>query len=184
MDKILVYKNHEKIPFGRIFQIRYKEPLGLKDEPYLYRWTLILFERSIRLHHWIKSDDKRYFHDHSADLLSIVLKGKYANVNPIKHNLSPEKMVINNDGNLVKNQIRHEVEGIFNSFNNFIHMNRSIWFSKANVQHYLDIPKGGAWTLLFEGKKYNKWGFYVNEHKWRPLRYFSKFGIIQNKKYQ
>ena len=59
MDKILVYKNHEKIPFGRIFQIRYKEPLGLKDEPYLYRWTLILFERSIRLHHWIKSDDKR-----------------------------------------------------------------------------------------------------------------------------
>ena len=93
-------------------------------------------------------------------------------------------MVINNDGNLVKNQIRHEVEGIFNSFNNLLHMNRSIWFSKANVQHYLDIPKGGAWTLLFEGKKYNKWGFYVNEHKWRPLRYFSKFGIIQDKKYQ
>lgn len=37
----------------------------------------------MRIHHWIKSDDKRFYHDYSADLLSIVLKGKYDNVVPI-----------------------------------------------------------------------------------------------------
>ena len=43
----------------------------------------------MRIHHWIKSDDKRFYHDHSADLLSIVLKGKYDNVVPIVPNYDP-----------------------------------------------------------------------------------------------
>jgi hypothetical protein len=54
----------------------------------------------------------------------------------------------------------------------------------ALQKHYLDIPECGAWTLLFFGRPYHKWGFYVNGHKWRPLRYFHKFGIIQDEKYQ
>ena len=52
------------------------------------------------------------------------------------------------------------------------------WFAKATAIHYLDIPKEGAWTLLFQGKQYNKWGFIVNGKKWRPLRYFHKFGKV------
>lgn len=179
--KILVYKEHEKYPFGDFFQIRWKEPLGLKECPYLYRWTLILFHRSIRLHHWLRSDDNRFFHDHAADLLSIVLKGKYHNVNPIIENKSPGTYIPEIDS---LNRVYHPVEGIFNSWSNFFKPKNSIWFSKAKTQHYLLIPEGGAWTLLLEGIKYHKWGFYVNEHKWRPLRYFSKFGIIQTKDYQ
>ena len=42
----------------------------------------------------------------------------------------------------------------------------------------------GAWTILLCSRPYHKWGFYVNNHKWRPLRYFSKFGVIQDEKYQ
>lgn len=179
MNKFFVFKDHDKIPFGKTFQIRYKEPMGYKDCPYLYRWTLILFERSIRLHHWIRSDDRRYFHDHSADLISIVLKGEYYNVNPVDNDKSPDELIFG-----VKNVNRHYVSGIFNSWKNLLHMNNSIWFSKASIRHYLDIPEKGAWTLLLEGKAYNKWGFYVNGHKWRPLRYFHKFGIIQTKNYQ
>jgi hypothetical protein len=68
--------------FGTLFQIRWKEALGLPECPYLYRWTLILFGFSIRLHHWIKSDDRRYFHDHACDLISIIFKGQYTNVTP------------------------------------------------------------------------------------------------------
>ena len=83
-----------------------------------------------------------------------------------------------------KNERRFHVEGIFNSWKHFLHMNKSIWFSKAEQQHYLDIPKEGAWTLMFEGRPRHKWGFYVNGHKWRPLRYFHKFGIIQTENYQ
>ena len=156
------------------FQIRWKEKLGYENEPYLIRWTFIIFGFSIRIHHWIKSDDKRFYHDHSADLLSIVLKGKYDNVVPITPNVAPSD----------DNMRRCHVEGIFNSWGHFFHMNKSIWFSKAEQQHYLDIPKGGAWTLMFEGRPRHKWGFYVNGHKWRPLRYFHKYGIIQDSDYQ
>jgi hypothetical protein len=55
---------------------------------------------------------------------------------------------------------------------------------KAEQRHWLCIPKEGAWTILLCSKPYIKWGFYVNGHKWRPLRYFSKFGIIQTAEYQ
>lgn len=56
--------------------------MGDPADPYLIRWTLIAFNFSIRLHHWIRSDDKRFFHDHSTDFLSMVLKGGYTNVTP------------------------------------------------------------------------------------------------------
>ena len=52
------------------------------SDPYLYRWTFIFFNYSIRIHHWIRSDDKRFFHDHPWDFVSVVLKGKYTNVTP------------------------------------------------------------------------------------------------------
>lgn len=155
------------------FQIRWAEKLGYQHCPYLIRWTFIFFGYSVRIHHWIKSDDNRFFHDHSADLLSIVLKGRYWNVKPINPDKNPD----------VKNENPCYVEGIFNSWHNFIHMKDSIWFSKAEDRHYLRIPKSGAWTLLLEGRPRHKWGFYVNGHKWRPLRYFHKYGIIQDEKY-
>lgn len=172
----------------KLFQIRWKEKLGIPEDPYLIRWTFILFGYSMRIHRWIKSDDKRYFHDHSANLLSIVLKGHYWNVVPIRKNYPPiiESYWKKHDGNGsdVPNMRKYHVEGIFNSWYNFFHMKDSIWFSKAEQQHYLDIPKGGAWTLMFEGRPRIKWGFFVNGHKWRPLRYFHKFGIAQINDYQ
>jgi len=177
----------------KIFQIRWAEKLGYNDNPYLIRWTFIFFGYSMRIHHWIKSDDNRYFHDHSSDLLSIVLKGKYTNVKPLmwKKNLPPTHLFevelppeSSIKRKFISNTVEYPVEGIFNSWKNFFNMKKSIWFSKATEQHYLSIPKKGAWTLLFEGKAYHKWGFYVNQHKWRPLRYFSKFGIIQTENYQ
>lgn len=126
------------------FQLRWREPMGKSECPYLYRWTLILFGFSIRLHHWIRSDDKRYFHDHLFDFISFILKGTYTNVTP---------------------EGRYEVKA------------GSCWYGKGNKKHYLDIPEGGAWTLLLCSRPYRKWGFWVNNHLWRPLRYFHKFGI-------
>ena len=137
--------------FGKLFQIRWKEKLGLPECPYLYRWTLIFFGYSIRLHHWIKSDDRRFFHDHSCNLISMIIKGTYKNVTPA---------------------------GTFQV---------KAWrprLMKATQRHYLDIPKEGAWTIILCGRPYHKWGFYVKDHKWRPLRYFHKFGIIQRENYQ
>ena len=169
-------------PFSN-FQIRWGEKLGNQDCPYLKRWTFIFFGYSIRIHHWLKSDDKRYFHDHSSDLISVVLKGKYRNVKPIDESKNPDDYIVQ-DGVVTKNICPYSVEGIFNSFSNFFNLKYSIWKSKATEKHYLEIPKEGAWTLLLEGKPYHKWGFYVNGKKLRPYEYFHKFGIIQDKKYQ
>ena len=169
------------------FQIRWAEKLGYPDDPYLVRWTFLFFGYSMRIHHWIKSDDDRHFHDHSANLLSIVLKGHYWNVKPYDPTKDPfENVTLNENGRWVLrwNQKWHHVEGIFNSWRTFFHMKDSIWFSKAEDLHYLRIPEGGAWTLMFEGRPRIKWGFIVNGHKWRPLRYFHKFGIRQDKDYQ
>lgn len=141
-------------PFRKFknFQLRWKEPMGRPECPYLYRWTLLFFGFSIRLHHWIRSDDKRHFHDHPFDFVSIVLKGFYTNV-----------YIDNTDYQAIV--MKAPVKAF------------SWWKAKATTRHYLDIPKGGAWTLLFCSRPYRKWGFYVHNHLWRPLRYFHKFGI-------
>ena len=129
----------------KLFQVRWKEPLGRPECPYLYRWTFAFFGYTIRLHHWIRSDDKRFFHDHPFNFISIVLKGRYTNVTP-------------NNTTTVRAG--------------------SMWYANGTKQHYLDIPNGGAWTLLFCSRPYRKWGFWTKPGQFmRPLRYFHKFGI-------
>ena len=136
----------------KLFQIRWKEALGKPECPYLYRWTFLFFGFSIRIHHWIKSDDRRFFHDHSCNFVSIILKGKYKNVTP--------------NGEV-------EVKA------------GSMWKSNAEVRHYLDIPKEGAWTILICGRKKRNWGFWDRKnHMLRPLEYFHRYGVIQDKDYQ
>ena len=174
------------------FQIRWAEKLGLQECPYLIRWTFLFFGYSIRIHHWLKSDDDRFFHDHASNLVSVVLKGHYWNVTPIDPNKNPsDKVDIASFSSgetsikgVLENRNFHHVEGIFNSIRNFFHMRESIWFSKAEARHYLKIPKEGAWTLMFEGRPRHTWGFYVNGKRVRPLAYFHKYGILQTREYQ
>jgi len=57
--------------------ISWKEPLGEGDCPYVIRWKLNLYLFSIRIHHFVRSDDKRAFHDHPFSFITLVLKGHY-----------------------------------------------------------------------------------------------------------
>jgi hypothetical protein len=125
------------------FQIRWNEPLGPTECPYLHRWVVTAFNYSIRLHHWVRSDDRRHFHDHAWNFVSVILKGRYTNVTP-------------------KGRTEHKAP--------------SMWYSDATERHYIEVPEGGTWTLLFCGRPFKKWGFFVGKSFWRPLRYFSKFG--------
>lgn len=167
LNKLFVWRNHDSVSFGKYFQIRWKEPMGNINCPYLYRWTLIIFGYSIRLHHWIKSDDNRHFHDHSCNLISMIIKGWYYNVVP----QFPDYPNV-----MLYRKIKAKAF--------------KPWRSNAYAKHYLEIPKEGAWTILLCGRPYHKWGFYVKNKitgkyvKWRPLRYFSKYGIIQDENYQ
>lgn len=56
--------------------------MGKSECPYAYRWVINLGLFSIRLHHFLRSDDKRHFHDHAWWFLTLVLKGSYTDVSP------------------------------------------------------------------------------------------------------
>jgi hypothetical protein len=66
----------------KLFQIRWKEPLGKPECPYMYRWVFNFGLCAIRIHHWVRSDDKRYMHNHPWWFFTFVLKGSYIDVSP------------------------------------------------------------------------------------------------------
>jgi len=67
---------------AKAFWVEWKKPLGLTHCPYAYRWVLGLPWFSIRIHHWISSDDARNFHDHPWWFITFVLWGGYTDVSP------------------------------------------------------------------------------------------------------
>jgi hypothetical protein len=155
---------HTKGKKVKSFQIRWAEPLGHSECPYAYRWVLLTPWFNIRLHHFLRSDDKRYFHDHAWDFWTFILKGYYYDVSPtpLHH--------------------RKKVAG------NFFDKEKNIWCTKklrkqfniykvnAEHRHYVDVPYKGCWTLVFNLPKRRNWGFWVKDKFKRPLSYFHKYG--------
>lgn len=62
------------------FQIRWNEPLGIAECPYAYRYVFIFFGYSIRVHRWLRSDDKRFMHNHPWWFVTFVLRGSYQDI--------------------------------------------------------------------------------------------------------
>lgn len=58
------------------------EPLGLDECPYVIRWIAETPWLSVRVHHWIASDDPRGHHDHPWSFLTFVLRGGYEDRSP------------------------------------------------------------------------------------------------------
>lgn len=142
----------------RPFDIRWNEPLGLPECPYMRRYMLNLKWFSIRLHIWYRSDDKRYMHNHAFNFLGIVLKGKYYDVTESSY--TPEALY----GKVVS-VLDHEEITPFKPY-----------YRKASHTHYVGNPDHGTITLLFCGPKVQNWGFKVNGKIMRPLRFFSRYG--------
>jgi hypothetical protein len=136
-------------PFNAIkpFQIRWNEPMGIKECPYAHRWVLNLNRFAIRIHRWHRSDDKRYLHDHPFWFITMVIKGSYTDVSE-------------SNGAIIRDQLKVG----------------SIRFRPALHKHYVDVPKSGATTLLITGPPIRNWGFYVNGKFKRPLKFFDRYG--------
>jgi hypothetical protein len=60
----------------------WNQPLGLPECPYAFRYVFDFYLFSIRVHKWIRSDDKRYFHDHPWHFITFCLSGGYTDVSP------------------------------------------------------------------------------------------------------
>jgi hypothetical protein len=61
---------------------RWAQFVGRPECPYLIRWFFETPWFSVRLHHWLHSDDARAFHDHPSWFITLVLAGSYTDVSP------------------------------------------------------------------------------------------------------
>lgn len=99
-----------------------------------------------RVHHILRSDDGRDFHDHPWPYLTIILRGGYWEVRPV----------------LVDNVVSYCVRTW--------HGPGSVLLRRAASWHRLELPEGQtAWTLFCTGPKVQHWGFLVGRRKvgWR-----------------
>jgi hypothetical protein len=60
----------------------WNKPLGLPECPYLRLWMIDFGIFAIRLHHWLGSDDQRFFHDHPWWFITLCLWGSYTDISP------------------------------------------------------------------------------------------------------
>ena len=130
------------------FQIRWNEPLGPKECPYMRRYVLNLKWFSVRLHIWYRSDDKRYMHNHAFNFWGVIIKGRYLDVSE-----QPDE------------PYRAECMWPWKPYHR-----------AANHTHFVGWPEPGTITLLLCGPKIQNWGFKVNNKFMRPLRFFSRYG--------
>lgn len=80
-DKAEVGGSNPSLPTKK-FTFAWREVLGLPECPYVIRWRLETPWGSIRLHHWLASDDPRHKHDHAWSFRTFVIKGGYTDSSP------------------------------------------------------------------------------------------------------
>ncbi len=100
-----------------------------------------------RVHHILRSDNDRHFHDHPWPFVTIILRGGYFEQRPTLN-------------------ARGQVIGITETW----HGPGSVLFRRARDLHKLVLPAGRtAWTLFCTGPKSQTWGFLVDGRKvpWR-----------------
>ena len=56
--------------------LKWNKTLGPDSCPYIRLWMFSCFFFSVRLHHWLHSDDTRHFHDHGWNFISWVISGE------------------------------------------------------------------------------------------------------------
>lgn len=114
--------------------------------PYLKRWWVIprnpLF--NIYLHHITASDDDRALHDHPWPNVTIVLRGGYQEVVPMRQRQLPAW----DHAGATRTHARTE--------------GQCITRLRPSMRHRLVVAPGsvGAWTLFITGPVMHRWGFY------------------------
>lgn len=67
---------------GTRFAVGWRDELRCLTGVYVRRWFVETPWFSVRLHHWLHSDDDRYFHDHPWWFVTLVLQGSYRDLSP------------------------------------------------------------------------------------------------------
>lgn len=67
----------------RGWSARWNEELHCAEGVYVRRWWVETPWFSVRLHHWLHSDDDRNPHDHPWPFITFILKGNYTDVGDV-----------------------------------------------------------------------------------------------------
>lgn len=122
------------------------------------RWVLGLGRLgSLRLHHWFRSDDKRFKHDHPADFITLVLRGGYEDLG--QHTCAAP-IFTDADGFLRCAKCYESVTPDGSSTVEQMPAG-SLRRRHAEHQHTVAVRPGGCWTLCFFFADRRDWGFWV-----------------------
>jgi hypothetical protein len=119
--------------------------IGPKEAPQTLRWHLFRWRGfQIALHRWVRSDNDRALHDHTAGNISILLTGRYLEV--FSHSWEP----------LCWKLRRRFVP----------------YYRKADTPHRVFLHEGPIWTLWIRFAPWRQWGFYCPKG-WRHWRQYT-----------
>ena len=134
----------------RKWSVRWGEKHYCQTGVYLRRWRFETPWGSVRLHHWLKSDDDRALHDHPWDFWTYILKGSYTDIS------SP-----------------------WEGFDTRVSQTVQRWhwyYRPARHRHYVEVPPTGCWTLVLTGPIVRRWGFWVKGRFRKANKYFLEAG--------
>lgn len=169
--------------------------LGGDDCPYMHRWIVNLGFCSIRLHHWVGSDDPRALHDHPWPFVTFVFWGGYTDISaqfPELVNLADvllesikvdgldsaanERVAPSPYTSLVKSTIEAKRETLLTR--DYVRA-PAVRFRPARHAHTVQVDPGGAWTLIITSRHMRDWGFWVDGQWKRMRKYFREHGHHQ-----
>lgn len=105
------------------------------------RFTRFIFgDIAARVHHILRSDSDRHFHDHPWNFLTVILRGGYWEIKP-----------------------KYDRSGIYQGTTRIWYGKGSVRFVTAKTWHRLEVPEGmTAWTLFITFRWKQRWGFLMN----------------------
>lgn len=128
------------------FKIKWAQEIGPSECPMMVRWVFETPWCSVRLHHFLRSDDMRHLHDHPWWFTTLVLRGRYRDITEI-------------DGSrFASDELRAG----------------SVRFRPAHHAHAVETA--GCWTIVITGAIRRRWGFWDNGIFRCVSDYFRRYG--------
>lgn len=154
------------------FKLVLGQHIGPPDCPLMRRWFLETPLGSLRLHHFIKSDDERHLHDHPWPFATLVIAGSYDDYSycPLCEGLgritvlhAAHRSTVNCHRCLGKGKLVD-------------HLRRGS-FRIRPAKHRHAVRTTGAWTVIVTGPEERLWGFWMAPDVFRPMAdYFRRYG--------
>lgn len=104
---------------------------------------------AFRIHCTVASDDSRAFHDHPWDFASIIVKGAYRELRPLR------VVTDDHDGAIVWCPRPDEPGRVVDR----VYRAPALNVKRAADLHVLDVERGPVWSLFFTRPKTRSWGF-------------------------